>query len=383
MKRKFSHICILWLLLTTAINLRAQYSIVAYEPPLSFTHLDLWHLTISGPVDSNMTDFQLRLYVFNDQNLLLLKSKSQDFDVTNSVTYINSTNLGSIAPLVTDYTLDNTYQQIANAGGYFPSGNYFVQFTLWGRPTDGEFDQLATYDYPISVDLLWPPMLISVENEDTICEPYPIFTWIPAYQQAGGPPISYSFHLAEVSPYQTAYQAMTTNPYHYGEENIAITMLSYPPYASSLVFGQQYAWQVDAVINGQIGASSEIWTFVYGCPSDSIVDSIPQLPYIKLRKEEDGGVAELTDKFLRISYEERYSQEENATLRYTITRVSGSTATLESQVELPLKEGTNLYTISVCGDGLDLEDGHYFLEVTDQAGIRWYVQFIKNEISCN
>lgn len=363
--------------------LNAQYSLIAYEPPITFTHLDLWHFNIMGTPDTNMVEFYVAVRIFDGQSSLLVKSQSTNFDMLTSNLYVAPTNLGPLQPLTISYTIDGFYSNIVNSGGAFPAGAYQIDYTLYGKPTDGEFSELAYYSLNVNVENLFPPMLISVENEDTICEQYPVFTWTPAYQPSYGTNLTYYFKMSEVHAFQSTYQAITSNPYYYSQMDIPITMLNYPTYAATLVYEQQYAWQVDAMINGQVAASSEVWSFVYGCPSDTIIDSIPNLPYVKLRLERDGGVAKLANKFLYINYSERYFPGDNAHLKYQIYNTTTNEVMPDNNIVLAVIEGENNYIISTCGDGLNLPDGTYQFVVTDMKGKKWYLDFIKENVECN
>lgn len=364
-------------------SIKAQYSIFPYQPPISFTHLDLWQMNIMGPSDTNYVEFYVTLRVFDGQNTLLVKSQSSNFQLLTSSLYVAPNNLGPLSPLIISYTVDGFYANLVNTGGTFPAGTYHIDYALYGRPLDGEFSELAENSLEVNVESLFPPMLISVEDNDTICEQYPIFTWTPAYQASNPADLTYYFKMSEVYAFQSTYQAIASNPYYYSQMDIPITMLNYPTSAATLVQGQQYAWQVDAIINNQVAASSEIWSFVYGCPSDTIVDSIPTLPYVKLRLERDGGEYKMSNKFLYINYVERYFPGENAHLQYRIyNRITNEYMPLNNVV-LNLVEGENYYIISTCGDGLDLPDGAYQFIVTDNKGTKWYVDFIRENIECN
>lgn len=365
-------------------TLYSQYSLFAYEPPVSFTHVDLWHLNIMGPIDTNMVEFYVAVRVFGNENVLLVKSQSSNFSMTVSNLAVTPTNLGPLQPLIISYTLDGFYANIVNSGGTFPAGPYQIDYTLYGRPLDGSFSELAYYSLNINVENLFPPVLISVENNDTICEQYPIFTWTPAYQPSSSQILSYNFRMVEVNAFQTTYQAMNSNPYYYSQNDIPITMLNYPTSALALVFGQQYAWQIDAVINNQVMASSEIWSFVYGCPNDTIVDSIPEVAfYIKMKTDDYTGIFQMKNKILPIAYTEKYFKENNSQLKYRVYKYQTLEKVNTHNYELSVKEGINYYKINVCDDGMGLEDGIYIFEIIDNAGIKWYTLFEKNNIECN
>src|SRR5688572_13476931 len=151
-----------------------QYSIIAYPPPVNFTHMDIWHFSITGILDTTMVEYYVSVRVFNGSNALVVKSQSAFFQLQTPSLYVAPTNLGPLQPLTISYTIDAFYANLVNTGGLFPSGNYLIDYTLYGRPTDGQFSELANNSLIASVENLMPPMLINPENEDTICEQYPI-----------------------------------------------------------------------------------------------------------------------------------------------------------------------------------------------------------------
>lgn len=384
-KRKLLQLCcmLIFVIAGSFNKVQAQYSIMAYQPPLNFTHLDLWHFNISGIHDSTLVQFYVSLKIFDASNsTLLVKSRSSEFNMDNANLYVTPVNLGALSPLAVSYTVDAFYSNIVNSGGLFPAGDYQLEYNLFGRPTDGQYIELAEYSLNVNVENLWPPTLIY--PEDTICEQNPVFTWTPSYQPNSGSQLTYNFRLVEILEYQTPYQAIVSNPAYYSEDNIYVTMLNYPISASQLVFGQEYAWQVDAVVNGQVTATSEIATFVYGCPADTIVDSIPKPGfYIKMKTEDYNGIHEMTNKYLPLAYEERYHIEPNTKLQYRVYDYQSLRPVNTHNYELDVKKGWNYYMFNVCGDGADLEDGVYIFEVVDNVGIKWYTLFEKRNINCN
>lgn len=361
-----------------------QYTIVSYPPPLNFTHLDLWHFSLTGILDTTNVEYYVTVRVFNGSSALVVKSQSAFFQLLTPSLYVAPTNLGPLQPLTISYTIDAFYANLVNTGGLFPSGNYMIEYALFGRPTDGQFSELANNTLSASVENLMPPMLINPENEDTICEQYPIFTWTPAVQLNPGSTILYNFRMVEISPFQSAFQAMQSNPLYFNEQNIPVTMLNYPAYASPLIFGQQYAWQVDAVVDNQIAASTEISSFVFGCPADTIIDSIPHVEfYLKMKTDDYGGIFKMTNQYLPIAYEEKYFKEANTKLKYRVYDYQSLQPVSTHNYDLIVKEGINYYVINTCPDGMDLEDGIYIFEVTDNSGTRWYTLFEKRDIQCN
>jgi hypothetical protein len=359
----------------------AQYNILAYPPPPSFTHADLWHFTLSGPGDSSYTQYYVALRLLNASDVLLVKTNSSVFAWSTPALYINLANLSSISPLLTSYTSSQTYADVINSGGFFPPGNYQAHFTLYGRPSDGEFTELAEYGYPLQVDFFFPPYLLTVPNEDSICETNPVFSWTPAVSSSPVT-VSYNFRMVEIQPFQTPLAAMGSNPLYHEEQSWPVTLMLYPATAQPLVYGNRYAWQVEALVNNEVMTQSEIWSFTYGCSDSETVDTLPLTDvFYKARKENDGGPAKLSGKYLNIHYTERYSPPEGTFLSYRLYTSGGQAAQYDA-IDLPLKQGDNYYTVDVCYGGWELAAGYYVLEIRSLSDELWYLHFEVPENTC-
>lgn len=374
---------VLFCLLSGLQPAQAQYSLIAYPPPPGFSYQDFWHLTLSAaPPDTNYTEFYIALRILDNGNQLLVKTNSAHFEFTSSSLYINTASINSISPLLTDFTSSQLYADAVDNGGPFPPGSYTANFTLYGRPTDGEFSELASYSYEITADLLFPPYLITVANGDSVCETYPVFSWTPAVSSMNIP-FTYIFRLVEVTSGQTDQAAMSSNPLYFTETSWPVTLLTYPASAQPLVFGHHYAWQVEAAAGSLVLGQSEVWGFIYGCHASDTLDSLPVGGvYYRLRQDADGGSVILNDHYLRIAYTERHWPGENGKLRYEILRSDGKKASYDP-IDIPVKEGDNYLIVDVCANGWELESGYYVLFIKSAAGESYSLHFSLPDQLCD
>ena len=105
--------------------------------------------------------------------------------------------------------------------------------------------------------------------------------------------------------------------------------------------------------------------------------------YLKMKTDDYGGIFKMTNQYLPIAYEEKYFKETNTKLKYRVYDYQSLQPVNTHNYDLIVKEGINYYIINTCPDGMDLEDGLYIFEVTDNSGTRWYTLFEKRDIQCN
>jgi len=363
----------LCLLATASGKAAAQFSITAYPPPYDFTFNDLWHFTATGAPNSNFTQFYVAMRVFDGQNGLLLKSNSGTFGLPAGPLYVNKANLGSIGPFATLY-YNSMYEQVVNGGDFFPAGTYNVVLSLLGRPTDGEFSELSDASYSVTIQMFMPPLLIHPEDEDTIDTPFPVLTWLPAYQASSGQQIRYHLYLTEVFDGQTAQQSITANPVYFEQYEIPVTALVYPPGAGSIQLDHTYAWQVAATINGVPVGYSQIWKFTYAIPEPVYIEVPDHRQYYTFFEKLDGAVVPVNENSIRIRIEEAYYNP-GEQLSFGIydkenKRVAGS-----DQLSIQLANGIRFAEIPLCGEGADLKRNEtYLVEISNVKGIKKYLR---------
>jgi len=342
----------------------------------------LWHFMIAGNVDPTYVEFYVALRVFNDQNNLILKSNSTTFPITTLPMYVNFSDLSLMNPITTTL-YDNFYTEVVNNGGYFPPGSYHVIFTLYGRPLDGEFADLNQSEYDFVIEALYPPTLIFPCSE-AITTVYPTFSWTPAYISSASN-IQYCLRMVEIYSGQTAYQAIMSNPSYYEECNIPVTLLNYPPAASSILPNQPYAWQVTATVNGVPVVSSNVCEFVYELP-DSVVAVDSSNMYAKLYSQLDEKSFHVRDNLLKFVYHYNdYSVEIGDSIHFEIIdeetniviKHTGDNIAIGPYI---IKFGENYYQFDLSSCGLDLlEQKFYLLKVKGPMNTNYYLRFYHAE----
>jgi len=383
MSRFFYALTLMTLFLCRPFTVRAQYLITAISPPPQFTHDDLWNLTITRTnTGDNYTQFYIALRIFNNSGQPEVKTNSATLPLSNAVTVINTGNIADVKPFTINYYNATVLQQVVASGGLFPPGVWNIDFTLYGRPSDGEFTELASYSYPLIVDALWPPMLLSPADRDTVQTPNPILTWTPAFSTYLSGNITYNLRVVPIFTGQTKQQAISSNLPAYQESGIPMPLQIYPNTAQPLDSNTSYAWQAEGFSGSSSLGQSEVWEFCYcfRAPDSTVYGTV----LYKLTDRRDAVPAILDLNYLPLTYNEEYSPEDQV-FRFTIRNQEGRIVADENQFEEIRRFGQNTFIIDLCSDAqLDLPDGYYMMEVYRTNKSTLYFPFIlKDRRPCN
>lgn len=350
---------LLWLLLSVG-QVSAQYSINAVAPAPQFTFTDLWHFTVVRAQPDNLNAFYVSLRVYNETNQLRVKSNTAVLTFPVGSHYYHTGNLTQLQPFATSYYDGGLLQQVVSSGGLFPAGTYGLVYTLYGRAADGEFTPLAEDQVSITVEALWPPMLLSPSDGEVVQTIYPLLTWTPAFSSAFSGTVTYTLRLVEQLAGQNTYQAIQANPAYFTQTGLVTTTLPYPPAAQVLDTGKVYVWQVHADAGGASLGSSEIWTFTLASPQTESETLLANPVYFDIKHVAPFEVYHITDGFLYIKYEEEYATENGSELRFEVLDKNFKTKTPEP-LAVPVTKGINRIKINQCQLRLgSLKDTDYF-----------------------
>lgn len=360
----------------SGIKAVAQYSIAAVLPPPTFTFNDLWHFTVTRSQPDNYTRFYVSLRITGTDNLPKVKSNSAVISLPVGAGYYNTSNLSELQPFMTSYINGGLLQQVISSGGTFPPGTYGFVYTLFGKSADGEFTPLAENITQVTVEALWPPMLLDPADKDTIDTPHPPLTWTPAFSSALTGSITYTLNLVRLLPGQNGYQAIRANPTYFSQSGIPVTTLVYPAAAQMLDTGEVYAWQVHAQDDGSSLGSSEVWTFTLRTAS-------PEPPaeksvfYFVAFKNIAYDIYRIFDGNIYFQYESEYHTDAGVHLRCRLLDSKMAEMPGDGLDDLPLSIGINRYVINQCDLGINGKNREpfYYIEVTNPKGEKWYLKF--------
>ena len=377
MKRIAPFVFLVWALTSTAL-IRAQYTLTPLAPPPAFSFNDLWHFTIVRSAGDANVQFYISLRIYNGTGQLLVKSNTAPFILDAGSRYFNSSNLSDLQPFASSFYDAGTLQQVIASGGNFPPATYHMIYTLFGKAKDGEFAPLVEGELETTVESMWPPMLLSPEDEEKITTRYPLLTWTPAFSSTATQPIVYDLYLVEMKPGQNPAQALKANPPLLQQRSIPVTMLSYPASAEALREGTHYAWYVTAKSgDGSLG-QSQMWGFEIG---KDPTPQAPDEPYVELFTVPAPYVYKAQFGKLRIKYVEEYILAgPDDHLQFKIYNWMGKVVYEHTALGTPIgiKKGHNYVEINVGSLAVSGVGGlgPYLLEVYNHKNEKQYVRFL-------
>lgn len=375
MKRYLALLCILPIFYLG----QAQYIITPIQPPPNFTFNDLWHLSVVRSAADDNSEFYITLRVFDATNALKVKSNTRVLALPLGSYYYNLSNVSLLEPFTTSFYDTYVLQQAVSSGGAFPAGTYNLVYTLYGRALDGEFAPLTESTSQGLVEAMWPPMLLSPPDGDSIDTQYPLLTWTPAFSSGYNGQINYTLKLVELLPGQNPNQAIFSNPLFFTQNNIPATLLTYPPSAQLLDTTKVYAWQVHADAQGVYLGSSEIWTFTFKNPTPPREINKSQ-PFFLLSRTQKSEYVVVNDGVLRLSHVEKLNDVDEK-LNFVIVDQQGKKVADQTNLDKVSTVGYNKIKISLCSQstGFNLPKGYYSIRIRSQSGIKYYLNFFHNK----
>ena len=109
-----------------------------------------------------------------------------------------------------------------------------------------------------------PPRLIAPKDGATLKEKYPLFQWTPPTPTFPG--VTYTLRIVEVPkgmPESISEEELQLCPTTHEEKDIRRTSFTYPLSARKLEKGKRYAWQVVAMVGGEVISASQVRTFTF------------------------------------------------------------------------------------------------------------------------
>lgn len=224
-------------------------------PPFRFNASDLWNVSLTN--SGSPIEVYLKATV-KKSNSLLVEATSATF-VLQTTLAPKSVSASSISPIdLKKYSseVDDNFKST----GSLPSGRYNICIFVYSKSSN---TVLSEYCNDFEVLQTIKGELISPQDKDEIKTMLPIFNWMPPAPIQPGSNVSYEINIVEILERQTAYYAMTANPYIYSKKNIVVGLFQYPVAAMPMENGRRYAWRVKTYLNGSLLSESEIREFLF------------------------------------------------------------------------------------------------------------------------
>ena len=357
--------------------LQAQVTVTAVPPGPRFTLDDLWQVTLV----ENMTPtkevwLSVSLNVYEQAGPKILTTTSQKFQFGKAaIININKTNLDNYGPISTVYHQRSFKNELAKQGGIFPSGDYKVE-VICNYEGNGFSEPLGKYLYNINAELVMPIQLVSVFNNDTIEDAYPMFNWTPPYPLPTGN-LTYEIVLTEIKPLETPIAAVKRNQPLIRNQQVNQNSLIYTTVEPKLIAGKEYAWQVNAYTErGDFYSGSETWRFIYNPEEDTI--DYPDQFYLMSSVIPNTYVT-IFDNILPVKFVDDYEVVD--TLSY-LHLYDDNFALIATEEQIPIAHtlGTNYSYVRFCEDDFPIPNGRYVLEIGGVNKEKYFIRFQNNSL---
>ena len=231
---------------------------IQQPPPNHLQMEDLWKINLN-----NTSQNPLNVYLYGtltEQNAgLIAAATTSNINLPPGVKIVR---VNELEPISIDYpNPDPIYRESLIRTGNLPSGNYEICVYVRFANTNNNcgFDCIQH-----NIEMIPAPTLISPNDDETIINKRPLFTWMQALRP--GVDVKYKIKIVEVRENQSPENAMQTNPSWFEEKEIRNRIYQYPVSAREFEDSSKYAWQVlslDPLNNpvGENGGKSEVYSF--------------------------------------------------------------------------------------------------------------------------
>lgn len=371
---KIKYLLLINMLLVFFANAKAQtYNLAPQQPISSFVGIeDLWALTVTTSPGGALTQCVITIDLYEQQTgKLVLTSKSSPFNLPGGPSNYNKYSMAPLKPINNTVYPNPDYANI-NQNGLIPAGNYNAVYSLLGINQQGQQVSSAIADMPFSIEILFPPTLLSPFNDDTIQVHNPTFTWAPAF--SGAQRIAYDIIIVEQYDGQSPEQAVNANPAYYKQENLQTTTLPYPFAAQQLKTNQWYAWRIIARLGNTPASRSETWRFIIVEPKDDPCLPKPIDFSFKLQENLTGAYCKVKNGQLNFYFSEKYKTKHND-LHFKIYNVHNNVVASNKTIARSYQIGNNAYTLMLTQNDATLPKGFYMLEVYMEKDVKLYLRF--------
>ncbi len=353
------------------ISLHGQTVQLTIIPGSEYTmaRRDEWKVMANNTTNQNLNVFFYGLATeLQDGKIYEVRSKARL--LAPGITTFNSQYYVGLDPFDVLYQ-NQSYRQYAIQTNGLPAGDYEICITAYSAIDSSE---LGSTCYNFSADYYTPPILISPDNNDTVREDYPFFTWLPP-APSNGQNFVYTLNIYELQNIQTTLSSVQTNPAWYQKSGIPTTISQYGINARNFRNGKRYAWYVTAYQGTKAVASSEVWSFVFNkenmlLPIDSTAKKKeakknlpdPHIPYLELKAQTGTDYHVIDNNLLS------FQLINNTPAKNIGYRIVNSRQQVMHTDVLDAGYGFNYYSLDLKTLGSYEPGKFYELQVTDPAG---------------
>lgn len=360
-----------WILVSMSflfLNASAQLVAIFQSPPSGMMYKpQLWNMVLT-----NTTTAPLTLHI--EVTLTPVNSSSQILTgVTRAIILSPGTtliNAGTLTPIQYN-VLTSAYTIDANPVGLLPIGQFEACYRFFKHVSDA-VEEVAQQCQEISVGPLSPPELVYPFDQTAIEEEHPQFSWLPPLPSSLFTNLSYDLDLVEISPNQSAADAIEQNIPVYQSTNVSSTTLLYPLSAAALQYDKPYAWRIVAKNNGSVVGTSEAWQFSLKHFGSLQNIAVTEQPYVELKKNPETAYAIFINE-IKFSYPNEAS---DSLWNIRVFDLSSNRSEVTDLLDtVPLKKGQNLINYDATQNEFFSDKHFYHLEITSSRNEVWRMRF--------
>ncbi len=263
----------IWMLAPTGVAAQHVQIQMNLPPPGTLNPEDIMEIISFNNTSPNTLHVTMMVTIEEGDQGLVFSGMSSIFSLPPGTSVPDYT---VFEPVEVEYA-DPVLEDFVVQTNSMPGGDYVVCITL----IDAEMGDEVGYNcVPHSVFHPSAPMLVYPADGSSVQEPNPSFVWLPPTPM---PPIEvmYTIRMVEIFAGQLPYEAIQSNPSFFEDFEVMANTYPYPADAAPMEEGQQYAWQVQALMPegfpvGENEGYSEISAFTYQTVTISF-DGIVQL----------------------------------------------------------------------------------------------------------
>jgi hypothetical protein len=233
-------------------------------PPNQLRVTDLWEVDLINPTRTPITVHLVATVTAQGSTGLVLTATSAPFTLLPGMKVITAATANELSPVQTQYRVGRVRDAVTGTGE-FPAGDYTVCVSV-NSPSSVRSPVLASDCVQQHVENTAALVLLMPVDQDSIQEPYPVFTWT----WGGGGRLDlrmhYKLRIVEILGRQSAQAAMQRNLAWFEADKLTAAVVQFPPSARAFQSGHRYAWMVSVSLFNAPAGESEVREFVYAPP---------------------------------------------------------------------------------------------------------------------
>ena len=362
---------ILFLCLLSISSVNAQVSVQAGSASIGRYQIShLFDATLVNSASGQMENLTVQITLKNAAGKDVLKWVSDRFVCPTGFTAFE------VIPLQVSRGRFEQGENYYRSNLFLPVGQYSAHYAVYANGPSGSallgetHMEISSTEFP---DIL----LISVEDGDTLTNKFPVFNWssfvFPQLPQDGSGDfqVNYRIIIKQVFNEQSNLEAMEYNPTHHEQDGLNANTYVYPFNGLRFDDSAVYVWKVEARVNGLTISSSDIWRFVYSPKPPRIYNA----PIIMLNPEKGTSTTTIQKNTLKVGYHEKLGPSSLVLLRAEIQDAAGNIVANSEKLNFMARQGFNVFSVSLCPDGLNLSDGSYKLVLFNLNGKKMELNF--------